>query len=151
MIKSNEKNTFSFVDCWVEELRADGGIISGAKAAGGSMPLNFRWTIHIAKANWSQDSLPLLSQSQSPLIEKFEIWVHNIVKVQIKLRISYHIWAKRGWGNPDCKNVSLISIPDTNPSMSTSALMNKVSYCCFSAADTTHGLVAWKKIKWINK
>ena len=43
------------------------------------------------------------------------------------------------WGTPDCKKTSLISGPETYPSLSISVSWNKLSNCAFSSGVTTHG------------
>lgn len=52
----------------------------------------------------------------------------------------YHIWARTCWGTPDWRKTSLISGPDTNPSLSMSVCRNSVSYLARSSAVTTQGV-----------
>jgi len=55
------------------------------------------------------------------------------------LNKTHHICANTAWGTPDLRKTSLISRPDTKPSLSTSVWWNRISYLVLSSAVTIHG------------
>lgn len=110
-----------------------GGIMSGVRAWGGSEPFRHLATNHMAKANCSLFNLPVCLMSHNALRHP------NYLAVDSSRWRTYQMWASMGWATPLRKNTSLISAPDTNPSLSTSLLMNSSSDFAFSSAVTIQG------------
>ena len=63
--------------------------------------------------------------------------------------VSYHMCARIFCGSPVCRKTFLISMPDTNPSLSESVCLNNALNLSLSPELTTHGMASMAGACWL--